>query len=243
MAARLKGLGVLCAAVILAAPACSPTNHRTLMRTLTANFSAQPHECVPLGWNPVPFDGKHFVPGQGIEVQEPGTWIPAMWIGGIPSGEGSKGEEVHSIAGVLDALVRAGLVARTRFRGRYRYHLTAQSLPYYFDENQYGNNPDHLPYLCYSWIVPQNVVWSGPVHEANDGERRTVFGAEFAWRPSPRAAWGADPMIRAHSVVLAPDQSPLLARVGKWGREWRVERIYLESSSMPTVVDASVWRR
>jgi hypothetical protein len=232
---------MVCAAALLAAPACSPANHWVLMRTLNANFSTQPHECVPLGWNPVPFDGKHFVPGESVEMQEPGTWIPAMWIGGIRTGASPKAGEVRSIAGVLDALVRAGLVARTGLRGRYRYHLTAKSLPYYFDQNQYGNNPDHLPYLCYSFVVPQAVVWSGPLHEANDGEARPVFGAEFAWRPSARAAWADDPVIRAHSVVLAPGQSPLLARVGRWGREWHVERIYLQSSSMPTVIDATAW--
>ncbi len=63
-----------------------------------------------------------------------------------------------------------------------RYFLTMRAMPYYFDRNDLGHNPERAPYLCYSTVVPQRVTWTQPVHVERDGSapgNRQVFRAAF----------------------------------------------------------------
>ncbi len=59
-----------------------------------------------------------------------------------------------------------------------RYNLTERAFPYYFEGNDFGDNPDHLSYLCYSRLVPDRVVSSQAVHQFDEPGRNARM--EFA---------------------------------------------------------------
>jgi len=139
-------------------------------------------------------------------------------------------------------LERAGLVQRRQVPDGYLYHVTPDGFDYYFDDDQFGNNPEHEPYLCYSTMVPQRVTWSEPVRlETRQFEARRLptFRAAFEWQPSADADWADNPFLRSHSVVLGPARSPTVATFVKFDASW--ELVDLSQAHTDRVVDPSVW--
>jgi hypothetical protein len=134
------------------------------------------------------------------------------------------------------------MLIRRRTPLGFRYHLTPRAVPYYFASNDYGNNPDDVPYLCYSTMVPLRVTWNQPVHieRGADGSPVRVFRAGFEWRASPDASW-ADAMLRSHGVLLAPTQSPVVAKFVDWKGAWYIENIESPLAGRSTVVDGAAW--
>ena len=221
---------------------CAPSRDQIALDALNAQLAKQYHECVPLGWSPVTVAGTYY-PGVSVILDVEG-WLPARWIGLVRKRNLGRAD-VRTISAVLDDLVRVGLLERDAFRGGggVRYNLSTAALPFYYDENQHGNNPAHIPYLCYSTIVPTRVEWSSLVYRerARDGSHDVdAFDAVFEWKPGPVAAWANDPFLRSHSVKLGPTESPVTATFVNSDGDWTVAKL---STSFPAgrVVDASVW--
>ena len=164
---------------------------------------------MPLGWSPVAVAGTYY-PGTSVTLYEEGVWLPAQWIGRVRARDLAR-RDVRTISGVLNELARAGMLVRDNARGGTRYHLTAAAAPFYYDENDYGNNPDHIPYLCYSTIVPQQVL---SIDSARRGRLRygshdeEMFHATFAWTPSPIAVWANDAFLREPQRGARPGRKP-----------------------------------
>lgn len=229
-------------AVVLFLTACAPTRERLILKNLQAQLASQYHNCVPLGWSPVPVAGTYY-PGHSIESSQEASWLKALWVGFIQV-DGLNDPEVRATRDVLEHLVRAGLVAENRFPHGYRYHLTMAGAPYYFDGNDFHNNPDHIPYLCYSKIAPEGVVWTRPVHSERVGDRTAdIFRVSFQWKAGENASWASDPLLRSHSVTLAPVTSPAIATFIRSRDVWVVAGISTFGRSVPRVADASVWPR
>ena len=246
MAVAGRLICVLLAAAVLAAAgltACSPTSDGAMLETLRAQLANQYRECVPLGWTPVPVAGTYY-PGVSVTLYEEGVWLPALWIGRVRTRDLARAD-VRTASDVLNELTRVGMVHSERFPGGVRYHLTTAAQPFYYDESDRGNNPDHIPYLCYSTIVPQSVVSTDSVrrgrlrYASHDDD---MFHATFKWAPSPVAAWANDAYLRTHSVKLGPAENPVTATFVRRDGEWTIAEL-----SAPTpvarVVDASVWPR
>ncbi len=222
--------------------ACSPSNHRFVMRLLRTQFADQYHECVPLGWTPVPVAGTYY-PGFSTEYRAAVTWLPPLWVGSVHAADAANPQALAASA-VLKHLVRAGMLHASPVPGGRHYFLTMRALPYYFDRSDYGNNPEHYPYLCYSTIVPERVAWTQPVHTEPDGTppvRREVFRAEFQWRPSAPASWAEDAVLRRHSVILGPAGTSIVAKFVSVGGTWEIENIYAGGAHQPRLVDAAAW--
>ena len=236
---RVAKIGSLIVAALLMT-ACAPSRQSFALKNLQSQLARQYHECVPLGWAPVPIAGTYY-PGDSIESSQADSWIKALWVGFIPADD-LKRPQVRATYDVLEHLVSAGLAAKHRFPRGYRYHLTLAGMPYYFDGNDFHNNPDHIPYLCYSKIVPEDVVWTQPARSERIADRTAdVFRAAFRWHASESAAWANDAMLRSHSVVLAPVTAPAVATFARSGKAWSVESLSSAGSPMPRLADASVW--
>ncbi len=196
------------ACVLLAAAAlssCSPTDHRIILYALRERFHY--YECVPLGWVPVPVDGT-YVQGYSAELDQTDWWLPPKWVGSIRI-DRLKHRDARVTYALLNELVRVGMLDRNRVKNSFRYHLTWRALSYYFDENDFGNNPEHYSFLCYSKIAPQRVVWNEPIHRERIGGSETdVFRAKVEWLPGPVAAWAEDAFLQSHSVTLVPARDP-----------------------------------
>ena len=223
--------------------ACARTDDRAILGMLRTQLAKQYHECVPLGWSPVPNVGTYY-PGISVTVQENGVWLPAVWVARVRRHDLAR-PDVRTAAAVLDELTRKGVLERTPVRDGFRYRLTRVGWDFYYDENDYGNNPDHIPYLCYSTIVPQRVVWSEPARRerSRDGSHdEDVFRAAFAWRQSPVAAWANDAFLRTHSVTMGPTENQLTATFANRHGEWIIVQL---GTPTPTgrVVDPSAWPR
>ncbi len=202
------------------------------MRVARDDLATLPHACIPLGWNAVPVVKHYFAPGTSVELTEEGVWIPAAWIGSVREGRGTS--DVRQIRTVLAALRNAGLI-QTREAGKsLQYRLTAEGLKYYYDENDYKNNPAHLSYLCYSHVVPVRIVWRSPV-------KSEKFRAAIAWEPSPPAQWASDPVLRAHTVVLSPASTTVVASFIKQGHQWSLQRLDEPGIGLPQVADPKAW--
>jgi hypothetical protein len=233
---------VAAAALAAAAPAaCSPTNDEVILGMLRTQLAAQYHECVPLGWSPVAVAGTYY-PGTTVTLYEEGVWLPARWIGRVRTRDLAR-RDVRAISDVLNELARAGMLVREKTSAGSRYHLAAAAQPFFYDDSDYGNNPDHIPYLCYSTIVPQRVLSTDSVRRARlrYGSRdEDMFHATFAWTPSPIAGWANDAFLRSHSVMLGPAESPVTVTLAKRHGEWMIAEL-----SAPTpvarIVDTAAW--
>jgi hypothetical protein len=228
----------------LAAAACSPTDPRVVLRELRGELAQQYHECVPLGWNPVPVAGTYY-PGANLVVEEEGNgrvWLPAMWIAWIDDRK-LKRADVRATAELLNALARDGMLSREARRGGSTYRLTAKAVPYFFSENAHGSNPPAIPYLCYSTMIPERVTATEPVHARRlpSGIDAQVFRATFTWTASAPAGWARAPHLRARSIVLGPSENPLTAELARTEGGWHVVTVRGPTSQQPHVVDASVW--
>ena len=222
--------------------ACAPTDARVILKNVQTQLANQYHECVPLGWAPVPVAGTYY-PGYSIEASDERAWLKALWIGVVRADAMSR-PDVRATYDVLDQLGQAGLVVKRRFPQGFFYHLTMRAMPYYFDGNDFGNNPDHIPYLCYSRVVPDRVVRNRSVRADRVGGRtRNVFRAAFHWHASEIAAWAAGPLLRSHGVVLAPTQNPVVTKFVMVQRSWLIETIATTGRPVPRLADASAWPR
>jgi hypothetical protein len=195
-----------------------------------------------LGWDPVPVFARAFYRGYSSEYIPEITWLPPRWLGSIQTGYLHQ-PEVRASFDVLNELVRIHMVQRTDVPGGFRYNLTMRALDYYWDDDPYRVNPGGEPYLCYSTIVPQRVLWSQPIHTEEDrnGRKVQVFRAAFQWSVSADADWANDALLRSHSVVLPPTQSPTIAKFVSVDGDWDIQNIYSRTQALPRVVDASVW--
>jgi hypothetical protein len=179
-----------------------------------------------------------YYPGYSAGLQGYAMWLDAVWMGIVHTRDLNR-PEVKTVAETLDDLVKTGMVSRRPIVNGYQYALTLQAMPYFYDSNLYGNNPDHLPYLCYSTIVPQRILWKQHIHferAPRDRKAMPVFRASFQWTTSPAAAWARDPVIQAHSVVLAPTGSPTTGKFTYFGNSWHLVHIYNRGWMMPATV-------
>ena len=127
-------------------------------------------------------------------------------------------------------------------RSSTQYHLTAAGFERFFDNDNFGNNPLHNPYVCYSTIAPRSIVWKQPLHLENDpyGPGKVqVFRVAFTWTTSMDRSWTPDAFIRAHAIVLGPTGSPAVAKFVRRGSTWELENLY---PSLPDhIADPSAW--
>jgi D-alanyl-D-alanine carboxypeptidase len=218
-------------AVSIALTACAHGTNATFQRVLSDHYSDQFHRCVPLGWNAAPVDGS-FAPAYSVQFSPRDVWLAPLWLGFVPtriqdSPQGSLALQL------LNALVAAGLAKSELVRNGTRYHLTERAFPYYFEGNDFGENPLHLPYLCYSKIVPDQVLWTSPVR-GHAGADPTSARVAFSWHESSEAPWASDPLIQSHSVVLAPTRSPAVVTISNKHGDWDVTAADYEPSNALT---------
>lgn len=238
-------MGRALALIFLAAlAACAPNDRRVVLRALNTQLAQQYHECVPVGWDPVPVLAGVFYRGYSAEYVPAVKWLPAQWIGTVRSKYLAE-PEVRASFDVMNELVRAQMLERSTVPGGFRYNLTMNALDYYWERDSYRDNPDGQSYLCYSRIIPERVLWSQPIHLEIDRNGRPVqvFRAKFTWRPSPDADWANDASLRSHSVILPPLESPAVAKFVNDDGDWVIQNVYAPTVTLPRVADASVWPR
>lgn len=211
---------------------CSPTAPRIVFNSLDAELHHQYHACIPLGWDPVPVAG-YYYPGYSSEYREEGVWLHPYWIGVVYRSQLAD-QRVRTAQQVMNVLVREGMLERSPAHDAMYYHLTPRALPYYFEGNSYGNNPDHLPYLCYSTIVPAKILSTGPI-------TRRTFHSEFVWRTSSPAAWAMDPFLQSHSVILPPLTARVSAKFENDHGSWYLQKLWTSTPMLPRVVNPLVW--
>jgi hypothetical protein len=225
------------AGVLLAfAAACAPTSDFSIMRAARGHFAHTYHQCVPLGWNPTPIYGTYY-PGYDVEFEESDWWLPPIWLGYLPQ-SAAYDRRAQTAERVLELLATAGMVHRDTFSGASYYHITDTAFVYYYDDDDFGNNPGHAPYLCFSSIVPRRVLWKQPVHVESG---IPTFRAAIAWSASPAAAWAANPTLRKYSVTLAPVHSPVILKFAKMRDGWQIASVY--PSAPDVLADAAAWPR
>lgn len=211
---------------------CSAVSDRVVVGTLKTALQQEYHACVPLGWDPVPVLG-HYYPGYSSEYFENGVWLRPFWIGVVYDNQ-QRDPRVRAAEAVMDALIRVGMLQRTSGRGATFYHLTPAAVRYYYDGNSYGDNPDHLPFLCYSSVLPTKVIRTGPI-------LRRSFRVTFEWRSSSPAPWADDSFLRSHSVLLPPLVTPTFAQFSKSQGQWYVQRIWTTQPMLGRTVEPSAW--
>jgi hypothetical protein len=232
---RVAGAAKLAAgalAVAGALAACSPTDPRAVMKTLNSALSQQYHECVPVGWNPVPVGGSYYL-GYSAEYWQDGVWLRPFWLGRVTTAYLSDAN-VRLSYDLMNKLMRVGLLERTVVRGGYIYNLTTAAMQYYYEDDAFGNNPEHWPYLCFSRIVPRRVLWIRKLSPH-------AFRAAFEWETTPAAPWANDAFFRTHSVVLPPWENPVVAIFSNSGGTWHVTSLTTRGAMLPRVVDDAAW--
>jgi hypothetical protein len=214
--------------VFAALAACAPMREWTAMQMLRDDFTDY-HRCVPLGWNVEPVASTYVV-GTSVEFEPNGWWLKPLWIG-IVYDDQMRRRDVREAVALLDALAAHGLVQDSRlrhFRGT-RFNLTMAGMEYYFDRNRFGNNPLRESYLCYSKLVPDQVLAL---------DKNTIT---FHWHESTPAPWAQDPIIQAHSVVLAPQQDPVEIRISEAGSTMWINGVVDQTDDV--AVSPATWKR
>jgi hypothetical protein len=209
-----------------------PDSSRALLASLARELRFTYHDCVPLGWQPVPVRGTYY-PGYTASAANYAEWLDALWRGRIAKAE-LREPQAHSVFTLLNHLVNAGLLSRRDDGAVYRYFMTPQALPYYYASSVFHDNRDSLPYLCYSTIVPQHIEWMTPVVNTKTPHARW-YDLQFTWKPSAAPEWAQDPVVRAHSVELAPLTSPTNAKVSYEDGSWYLDNIYDRGWMMPAL--------
>lgn len=205
--------------------ACSHHIESPMRDAVVDRFSTQFHRCVPLGWVPAAVDGS-YVPSYSFDFSPRTTWLRAMWVGWIPN-RAQYTAAGRSESRLLNALARKGLLEVQLARSGTWYRLKWSAFSYYFEGNNFGNNPLHLSYLCYSRIVPDVVT-------VNAGRN-----VRFTWHSETDAAWADDPIVQRYSVNLAPTRSPATVEVAKRAGSWMVTRASYDVTN--TLRDPSAW--
>jgi len=222
--------------------ACAANDKRVVLKALNAQLAEQYHQCGPVGWDPVPVLAGVFYPGYSAEYIPEIKWLPAQWIGTVRTKYLAE-PEIRASFDVMNELVRAKMLERNAVPGGFRYNLTESALDYYWEHDRYRDNSGGQPYLCYSRIIPERVLWAQPLHveKDSDGHPIQVFRAKFTWRPSPDADWANSAALRSHSVVLPPIESPAIAKFVNVDGDWMIQNVYAPTPALPRVADASVW--
>lgn len=238
----MRKIAALLAVLLLSACAHAPmpSSKSAVLDALSSALDGQYHACVPLGWKPVVIAGTYY-PGYIASLQNYEEVWDAVWRGRIAASDVTK-PDVRAVYGVLNHLVKAGLLTRTRTPSSYDYYLKYEALPYYNDRSLYGNNNGAMQYLCYSKIVPDRIVRLERIRPPSEWTGRAQwYQASFAWRVTVSAAWARDPFLRAHSVVLSPMSSPTTALMFYADKEWHVADISGKRWMLPRVADAAAW--
>jgi hypothetical protein len=238
---RVAAAGVL-ALLLLSACALAPRTSRDeqLLADLKGDLAYQYHECVPLGWAPVRVMHSYY-PGYTASLQNYAEWLDAMWIGSVHERDMQR-PDVATVVSVLNHLVRTGLLVRKPSFDGYHYYMTIAASHYFYVSNLYRNNPDMIPYLCYSTVTPDKIVRTGPIRVERRGRRTLrVFSVTFEWKPSAPAPWANDPYLRAHSIILAPAQSPTTGNMVYANGDWDMASLDIRESPLPKLVDPSAW--
>jgi hypothetical protein len=240
-----KATCVLLATAAIAA--CSANSPRAVLSAFEDRFRY--YECVPLGWAPVA-RGDGYYNGYSAEVDETSWWLPPTWSARM-SARSLRTPDARVTYTLLNHLAAAGMIERVATGYGFAYHLTLSALPYYFDEDDYGNNPEHYSYLCYSRIVPDHVLWIQPIHRERIGQvsiESQVFRAAIQWSPGPIASWASDGFIRSHSVILPPQNIPIVMTFvndnGVWDVNYPFDRLlphlrFADAAAWPTDSDES----
>jgi hypothetical protein len=226
-----RGLGILGAAALLTS--CGGGNDRAILSALRADLTEQYHECIPLGWSPVVLRAGRYYPGYDATTLDAGAWLQAIWIAVVRKNDARPA--VHGVQRVLDELTRIGMLDRIDLGDRLRYHLTAHGTAFYYDEDRYGDNTERWPYMCFSRIRPDHIIWRHAQTAAPGGA--PVERVAFAWTASPPNEW-VTPLLRSRGVVLSPVASPAVATLVRAGDRWTVAKI---DFSLPVVEDPSAW--
>jgi hypothetical protein len=205
-------------ALILTALVLTACSHNTFQRAITDHYADQFHRCIPLGWNASPIDGS-FVPDYSVEFSPRDVWLAPLWVGSVPARIRTRPQALLAYQ-MLNVLVQAGMAKSESTQNGTRYYLTERAFPYYFGGNDFGNNPLHLSYLCYSKIIPDRIIWTAPVRGHLGANMRTRVA--FSWHESAAATWASDPLTQSHSVILAPTRSPAAVTVSYVQKSWEV---------------------
>lgn len=235
------GLVPAMAALVLAASSgCSVQSPTALMHAFSQRFPY--YACVPLGWVPIPAADMSYQVGYSAQTDDSSWYLPAKWVANIDRST-TKRPDVKAEFELLTRLVDAGVLQMSVSGERFTFHLTWNGLPYYYDDDEFGNNPLHEPFLCQSRIVPGAILWKEPVHgETIGGVDRSVFRVAFSWSRGQPASWANDPFVASHSAILAPFSGPIVVRfVQDSDGSWEMDQ--LDSASTPRVglVDRAAW--
>jgi len=202
------------------------------------------YACVPLGWVPIPTVDKSYNVGYSAQTDDSSWYLPAKWVANIDRSSTTR-PDVKAEFDLLTRLVDAGALQMSVAGDRFTFHLTWNSLQYYYDDDEFGNNPLHEPFLCQSRIVPSAILWREPVRsETVGGVNRNVFRAAFSWSRGPSAGWANDPFVARHSVILAPFKGPIVVRfVQDRDGSWEMDQ--LNDAGVPRIgfADPAVWPR
>jgi hypothetical protein len=233
-----------CAIAALLFASCGSALHSSrdeqLLESLKADLAYQYHECIPLGWAPVRVMNTYY-PGYTASLQNYAEWLDAMWIGSVHTGEMQR-PDVRTVVNILNRLVREGLLVKRPSRDGYHYYMTLTASHYFYVSNLYRNNPDMVPYLCYSTVTPTRIVRTGPVRSERYGVKtRRVVSVTFEWKASAPASWAGDPYLRAHSVILAPAHSPTTGNMVYANGDWDMMSLDRRESPLPELADPSAW--
>lgn len=216
-------------------PAQSHGSPQAELAALADAMQVEYHDCVPLGWQPVPVAGTYY-PGFTASLATRAEFFDSVWRGRIERPQ-LKRPDVRSVFTVLNRLTAAGLLTRQPRANGFDYYLTQSAMPYYYSSSIYGDNREHFPYLCYTHIVPQRVLWSqrSAGHAHWTGPHAQWYRVAFTWRAGQAARWAGDPVLRSHSVVLPPVKCPTFAMMLYVNGEWDVTKIYDRTWGMPVL--------
>jgi hypothetical protein len=209
-----------------------------VLQQLASSIDEQYHECVPLGWFPDNGAWPGYVPVHNADVAAKGVAIEALWVGVIPARTLGDPQAV-AIKSLLDELTRLGLLERRDALGEFRYNLTRDGERYYYERNEFGNNVEAWPYLCFSHLHATNVAWTSPAAKGRGTYRHDVTARiRFTWERADEAAW-ATPVVKAHAVELNPTSTPAEATVQRRpDGTWRLVEL---DFSFPRVEDPAAW--
>ena len=171
--------------------------------------------------------------GFGLNYAE---WLDAIWRGRIDARD-LRNPGAADVSTVLDHLASAGLLKEKRDAFGVDYLLTSNAFPYFYGSSLFNNNRDSLPYLCFSTIAPDKILWMHRIAKPSPLENGAAqwYDVDFAWKPSARAGWADDGFLQAHSVVLAPLTSPTVAKMFYLNGQWHLVNIYDRGWMLPAV--------
>ena len=201
------------------------------MEELSAHLDEHYHRCVPLGWMPIAASGFYY-PSYTIEYRPGGVWLRPLWLGAIFNDQESD-PHIRKVAEVMDALTAAGMVEQSAMRRVRIYRLTPKAVPYYSDENSYGDNPEHLPFLCYTRLLPKKVVSVAP-------RPHHMLDVTFFWSESPPSIWAND-YLRAHSVILPPLANPVTTTLEEDQYGWHIRNLRSHAPMLGHVSNLRAW--